>query len=141
MSVEFSIHDLYMRRLTLRSDKHAESLPLLRFEDHLLRRFGMAELIRPDSAAPGEMHVRSLADEIWILLEGQVEFAWRDLREGSPTVGSDDRLLCDEPTLVLAPFGVAFGYRPLSGPVTLLRFATHGEAEDEDIRVLPWEIA
>jgi hypothetical protein len=139
MSDGFSIHDLYSRRLAPRTGRKGEYWPLLRFEDHLLRRFGLAELIRPDPDAPSELRARPVADEIWILIEGQAGFTWHDLRPGSPTVGRTDRLSCSEPTLVLVPFGVAFGYRPINGRATLLRLATHAETQGEDIRVIPWE--
>jgi hypothetical protein len=139
MSDGFTIHDLYARRLVRRTGKRGESWPLLRFEDHLLRRFGLAELVRGTSDAPPELRARPVADEVWILIEGRVEFAWRDLRPDSPTEGRHDRLMCDGPTAVLAPFGVAFGFRAIDGPATLLRLASHDETEAEDIRLLPWE--
>jgi dTDP-4-dehydrorhamnose 3,5-epimerase-like enzyme len=99
----------------------------------------LAELVRVNSGEPGELRARPVADEIWILVEGNVEFVWHDLRPDSPSVGRVDRLSCNQPTLVLAPFGVAFGYRALEGAATLLRLATHGESQSEFIRVLPWE--
>jgi dTDP-4-dehydrorhamnose 3,5-epimerase-like enzyme len=111
----------------------------LRFEDHLLRRFGLAELVQATPNLSTELRARPIADEIWILIEGRAEFAWQDIRPGSPTEGRKDRLPCGEPTLVLAPFGVAFGFRALEGNASFLRFATHDEAEGEDITVLPWE--
>jgi dTDP-4-dehydrorhamnose 3,5-epimerase-like enzyme len=141
MSDGFTIHDLYSRPVSLRTDERGEHWTLLRFEDHLLRRFGLAELIRSDPAAPSELRMRPVADEIWILLEGQAEFAWHDLRPGSPTLARTDRLTCSEPTLVLVPFGVAFGYRPIDGRATFLRLATHAETTDEGARTLPWETA
>lgn len=141
MSEGFTIHDLYSRPVSLRTDEQGEHWTLLQFEDHLLRRFGLAELIRSDPEAPSELRMRPVADEIWILIEGQAELAWHDLRPGSPTFGRTDSLSCSEPTLVLVPFGVAFGYHPINGRATLVRLATHAETEGEDIRILPWETA
>jgi hypothetical protein len=138
MSDGFAIHDVVARPLVRLPSERGEAWPLLRFEDHLLRRFGLAELVRIEPESSPEMRARPAADEIWVLTEGRAEFAWRDLRPGSPSEGREDRLTCDVPTLVLAPFGVAFGCRALGGRATLVRFATHPEAEGEEIRVLPW---
>jgi hypothetical protein len=46
-----------------------------------------------------------------------------------------------EPTIVLAPFGVAFGARALDSPALLLRLATHDDHEHEGDQALPWEEA
>jgi dTDP-4-dehydrorhamnose 3,5-epimerase len=135
----FAIHDLYARALMPMASEMGESLRLLRFEDHLLRRFGLAELVRLAPDHPVDLRMRVVADEVWILIEGQAEFAWHDLRPGSPTEDRKDRLMCLGPTLVLAPFGVAFGYRAVGERASLIRLATHAETETENIRVLPWE--
>jgi dTDP-4-dehydrorhamnose 3,5-epimerase-like enzyme len=137
----FNIHDLYARPISSFSTELGESWPLLRFEDHLLGRFGLAELVRALPGASAGLRARSAADEIWILIEGTAEIVWRDTRSGSPTQGREDRLEYSEPTLVLVPFGVAFGFRARNGPATLLRIATHAEGEDEDIAIFPWESA
>jgi dTDP-4-dehydrorhamnose 3,5-epimerase-like enzyme len=139
MSHAFEIHDLYARTLTPKSSDRGETWALLRFEDHLLRRFGLAELVRSSLDRPTDLRVRPVADEIWILIDGKAEFAWHDLRPGSPTMNHKDRLVCDEPTLVLVPFGVAFGYRAIGGVASLLRLATHAEADVEDVGVVPWK--
>ena len=139
MSHVFAIHDLYARTLEPLSTDRGETWPLLRFEDHLLRRFGLSELLRIVPERSSDLRVRPVADEIWILIEGAAEFVWHDIRPGSPTEHRKDRLTCVEPTLVLAPFGVAFGCRAVGGQASLLRLATHAETETEDIRSLPWE--
>jgi hypothetical protein len=139
MSHAFAIHDLYARTLAPQSSDRGDTWPLLRFEDHLLRRFGLAELVHIAPDRPGDLRLRPIADEIWILIEGEAEFVWHDLRPGSPTEHRQDRLTCVEPVLVLAPFGVAFGYRAIGGRASLLRLASHSETEAEDIRLLPWE--
>ena len=137
----FNIHDLYARPVSSISTERGKSWPLLRFEDHLLRRFGLAELVRALPGASPRLRARPVADEIWILIEGTAEFVWRDSRSDSPTQGREDRVEYAEPTLVLVPFGVAFGFRATKGPATLIRIATHAEGEDEDIAVFPWESA
>lgn len=138
MSDGFAIHDLYARPLAPHSSERGEHWPLLRFEDHLLRRFGLAEFTRVTPNLSPVLRARPIADEVWVLIEGRAEFAWQDIRPGSPTEGRQDRLSCRGPTLVLAPFGVAFGYRALEGEASFLRFATHDEVDGEEISVLPW---
>lgn len=100
-------------------------LPLLRYSDHLLRRFGLAELHRLRERGERPAQLRPVADELWALVKGSVRFTWRDQRASSPTHGAHYELTCDQPTLVLAPFGVAFGFQALDGPAELVRLATH----------------
>jgi dTDP-4-dehydrorhamnose 3,5-epimerase-like enzyme len=82
-----------------------------------------------------------VADEVWVLLEGEVEFVWHDLRQDYPSCGVWHRITRAEPTLVLAPFGVAFGVRALGGPALLLRLTTHADDDiaSEGDQTLPWE--
>jgi hypothetical protein len=126
------IHDLYVRPLTREATPGGWRLPVLRYTDHLLRRFGLAEVVelRPETAWGPQL--RQVADEAWALVEGAVEFAWEDQREGSPTRGQLHNLRCQVPTLVLAPFGVAFSCRALQGPARLIRLATHAPDEIDD---------
>ncbi len=131
------IHDLVVLRLTFEERPSGRHLPLLRWSDHLLRRFALAEAVR---IAPGDgeppLRLRAVADEVWALVEGQVEFVWQDKRPASPTHGARHRLVCREPTAVLAPFGVAFGVRALEAPALLLRLASHEDGEHEGDRWL-----
>ena len=127
-----AIHDLFIKPLSREEFASGWRLPLLRYSDHLLRRFGLAEAIQLAAGASLGPIVRRRADEAWALLEGQVEFDWEDQREGSPTRGRRHSLRCDRPTLVLAPFGVAFSCRALDGPAMLVRLATHAEDESAE---------
>lgn len=124
------IHDLYVRPLEMRGEGQLEVLPLLRYSDHLLRRFGLAELYRLPADGQRPPVTRAVADELWALVRGSVQFEWRDERTSSPTRGRDYQLRCERPTLVLAPFGVAFGFRALDGPAELVRLATHEDDPD-----------
>ena len=132
---EFPIHDLFAKPLVERASPSDTRLPLLTYRDHLLRRFGLAELVRLEPEAQTETRSRQVADEVWALADGQVEFSWHDLREGSPTQGAQFVLRCDRPTLVLVPFGVAFSVRALKHPAELIRLATHEDPVDEVIDV------
>jgi hypothetical protein len=131
----FPIHDLFVKRLSPQSSAVGRRLPVLRYTDHLLRRFGMAEAIELNAGQSMGPQLRTVADEAWALVEGQVEFEWEDRREGSPTRGRVHRLRCNEPTLVLAPFGVAFACRAVDGPARLIRLASHAPDEIEDLVV------
>jgi len=133
------IHDLYIRRIPAERDGSELRWVALQDGDHLLRRFGLAEVVRVEADKQPALRLRDAADEVWALIEGKVEFRWHDLRSDSPTQGVEHRIVCDTSTLVLAPFGVAFGFRPFEGPALLLRLATHAEGSHDGDRRLSWE--
>jgi mannose-6-phosphate isomerase-like protein (cupin superfamily) len=139
VSKDVPIHDLYTREIAVEKDDADQHWTALQDSDHLLRRFGLAEVVRACSETKPSMNLRIVADEVWALIEGRVEFAWHDLRTESPTYGNQHRFICERPTLVLAPFGVAFGFRSLDETALLLRLATHPENTHEGDRRLPWE--
>ncbi|MGH2620159.1 MAG: hypothetical protein ACRDHG_06255 [Anaerolineales bacterium] len=122
------IHDLYIRALERRGTPSGSTLNVLRYSDHLLRRFGLAEF---HVLADGQQRLsaaRPVADEVWALVRGEVEFDWEDQRENSPTSGHTYQLRAGQPTVVLVPFGVAFRIRSLNGEAALVRLASE---EDE----------
>jgi hypothetical protein len=132
------IHDLLVRALTSAELPSWTSMPILRFEDHLLRRFGLAEYLYATESNRPMMRLQPAADEVWALIDGAVEFQWHDLRQNSPSRGKRLRLPCNTPTLVLVPFGVAFGFRVPAGQASLIRLATHSD-EDGEPELFPWE--
>jgi hypothetical protein len=138
MQPHTAIHDMYIRELSASPEAGIQRVTILADHDHLLRRFGLSEAVWLASGEVTGLLVRSVADELWALLEGSVEFVWHDLRAGSPTRDRWHRLVCAQPTLVLAPFGVAFGARGLAERSLLLRLATHAEADPDDT-MIPWE--
>ena len=133
------IHDLYIRELTVEETERLTKFNVLSEEDHLLRRFGQVQVIRKSPGRDEPLCLREVADEVWALIEGQVEFAWHDLRLGSPTHDHWQRFRTEAPTLVLAPFGVAFGCRALENPALIIRLSTHIEGEHPGDREIPWE--
>lgn len=135
----YPIRDLYIRRLQLESQRGGRRMMLLKHEDHLLRRFGVLEVVRLEPRSSTPFMVREIADEVWSLLEGRVEFVWKDLRTGSPTWENLHRHSTSEPTLVLVPFGVAFGVRSARGSSTLVRLATHLDGEHAKDQLLSWD--
>jgi hypothetical protein len=139
MKSAYPIHDLYIRKVDSIEKDGSTSTPLLSFDDHLLRRFGFAESISFEPGYQSEMKVREVADEIWICIHGKVQFRWWDLRQNSPTHKAKYKLVIDGPTLVLAPFGVAFGVQTFTESAHLIRFSTHPEGSHEGDDVLPWE--
>jgi hypothetical protein len=121
------IHDLVGLRLARVTDGHGiERTVALRFEDHLLRRFDEAEIVRLPTGSSLQQPARKMADEVWILLEGRAVFEWRDRRDSSPTNGAAARLECDEPMALLVPFGVALGLHARS-PLILVRLTSHAD--------------
>ena len=139
MSEALPIHDLFIRRISSKRDASLTRWVAMQDDDHILRRFGLAEVVRAEPGMQLSLQLRSAADDVWALIEGQVEFRWLDLRAYSPTHGAEHRITCDEPTLVLAPFGVAFGFRPLEESALLLRLATHVEGTHDGDQRFPWE--
>ena len=127
----FPIHDLFIRRIPTIEEPNATRLLALRDTDHLLRRFGQAEVVRAKPESEIRLRSREVADEVWALIEGKVEFVWHDRRQDSPTYDRWHHLICDKPTLVLVPFGVAFGYRVLVGSASMLRLTTHPDGEHD----------
>ena len=129
----FPIHDLFVKPLSREDTPAGRRLSVLRYSDHLLRRFGLAEELELEAGQALGPQLRLVADEVWALVEGRVEFTWEDRRPGSPSQGSRHSLHCEQPTLVLAPFGVAFGCRALEGPARLIRLASHAPDEIDDL--------
>src|SRR3990172_288944 len=78
---------------------------ILSFEDHLLRRFGSAQVIR---LRPGESFRmrRALGDEVWAVLEGAAAFQLEDMRPSSPSAGVVQSLKAESPVRLLVPFEV-----------------------------------
>jgi hypothetical protein len=139
MNSPLPIHDLFIQKLETIEEDGRSRLPVLSYDDHLLRRFGYVEMVHIDAMSPKEMQVRAMADEIWALIEGRVRFVWKDLRKTSPTQEETFELIAAEPTLVLAPFGVAFGVEALNDQALLIRLATHVDGTQEEDRKVPWE--
>lgn len=135
----FPIHDLYVRPLSLDRQGGDVRMVLLCYEDHILSRFGMLEFVRLEPRSSTPFMVREIADEVWTLVQGRVEFVWKDLRLGSPTRDNIHCLSTREPTLVLVPFGVAFGVRSSDDTSTLIRLTTHADGEHANDQLLSWD--
>jgi len=122
---ETGIHDVLLTPL---SSAPAGRQAILAFEDHLLRRFGSAEVVR---LGPGETFrvLRGKADEVWALLEGAAEIQLEDQRSTSPTLAVSQAVRMETPTRLLLPFGVRLLVRP-DPRALLLRIMTHSEADD-----------
>jgi mannose-6-phosphate isomerase-like protein (cupin superfamily) len=133
----YPIHDLYIRHLDPVGFDGTSRLTLVRDADHLLRRFGQADLIRLPAGERLGPRVRAVADEVWVLESGQAVLCWRDDRPRSPTHGREHRLHAEQPVLVLVPFGVAFGVRCRSASV-LVRFSTHEDLVHDGDHDDPW---
>jgi len=121
---EIGIHDVLVTALPGSSSRQ----PMVAFEDHLLRRFGSAEILRLRS---GEVFrvLRTTADEVWVLVEGAAHFRLEDTRSSSPTDGRRQQMRADRPTRLLLPFGVRLEVTAEPAAV-LVRVMTHSERED-----------
>ncbi len=141
MSEKPPIRDLDIRPLKMTRENGVTRWLALKDSDHRLRRFGEVEIVRLDEGNSTGLVLRPVVDEAWAVLEGVVEALWHDLRPGSPTNGVRHRLILRQPTLLLAPFGVAFGARALEGGALLARLATHSgdDPESRDDTALEWD--
>jgi hypothetical protein len=138
MAIEGStVHDALIRPLESQAAGDKTRMPIYRYVDQLLGRIGLVERIELRREESPRLQLRSEADELWALVEGNCTFVWADKRDDSPTHGNIQSHHADSPTLVLAPFGVAFGARTDSA-ATLIRLATHDEKEDASGVTLPW---
>ena len=137
MATSDGIPDLLVEPLLFHGNEKGEVGRLLSFDDHLLRRFGLLELVRKDPQDRVELRLRAVADEIWFMLEGQVQCTARDLRQGSPSEGEEMQLKLSDPTRIMVPFGVAFGWTAIGSSALMLRCSTHEEGEHPDDRVIP----
>ena len=122
-----SIHDVVVSQLRPGPDA-PETLAVVSFEDHLLRRFGSALVLRLPAGADFAA-LRETADEVWAILEGTAEFILDDTRPISPTRAARQVLRCESPTRFLLPFGVRLRIRPATEAL-LLRLMTHSVRED-----------
>lgn len=125
------IHDLVIDRLAAHSSETGWSLEALRYEDPLLHRIGLIEVVRLAPEARTPFRLRARADEVWILFEGEVQFQWHDFRDDSPTQGENQEHSAADPTRVLMPFGVGFGGEAGSAGARLLRVAAEDEGPDD----------
>lgn len=119
------IHDVVVDRVPV---EEARTL-VLRRNDHLLRRFGAAEILRLD---PGQTFgcSRKIADEVWAVLEGEGDLRLEDQRADSPTIGTSDAFRVVPATRILVPFGVRVEIQAAGSSVALLRLMTHDPTED-----------
>lgn len=132
-----TIPDLFIAALRKEKDHAQESIRLLGFDDHLLRRFGVLEWVRKDPQELQDLSLRSKADEFWFLMDGSIEGVAKDLRPGSPSQGSQVSFSLSKPSRIMVPFGVAFGWRAVGGSAVMLRCATHAFGEHAEDRTIP----
>ena len=127
-----AIHDGLVAPLASSPRSGGEAVPILAFDDHLLRRFGSTELLRLRNKSEFDVR-REVADEVWVLLEGAADFHLKDGRQDSPTRGVRQTHHLATPTRLLLPFGVHLRVVARSSLALLLRIMTHGEAEDPPV--------
>lgn len=133
----YPIHDLFIQPLAVRNEGAIARLRLVGHSDHLLRRFGVAEVLRLPAGATLGPCLQPIADDAWVLEAGDAELYWRDERHGSPTRGCQHHLRARSPLLWLVPFGVVFGLR--SGPpCVLVHLSTHESDSSPTAAATPW---
>ncbi len=133
MEANYPIHDLYIEMLETVAAASWRSLDTYSFDDHLLKRIGLIEIIEVSAGDSLPEFVRAQADELWTLLEGEAAFHWKDHRKESPTFSATHTLAADSPVRVLVPFGVEFRVS-VQSDCTLLRVASHA-ADLADVQI------
>jgi len=125
------IHDLVALHLPARPlGRGVDRRTALSYSDHLLRRFGQADIVHLGRGGRLEKKEEETADEVWALIEGEATFEWEDRRSSSPTSGGKASLAAREPISVLVPFGVAFRVTAENRAAILLRLSTHADDEE-----------
>lgn len=133
------IPDVWIRDIASEPSTMGDRFTALSYNDHLLRRFGLLEVIRLNPGSRFEPILREEADEVWVLVEGTAECVFRDLRDGSPTSGTVIERTLTRTSQVFLPFGVAFGLSAGDSGAVLLRVATHQPGPDSPETSLAWE--
>jgi hypothetical protein len=128
-----SIHDLWVQPLPTSRSPSETRWKLPEGLAPWLRRYGEAEVIRMAAGAHLGPRVRLMADEVWALLDGEIEVKMQDGRDDSPTRGAALHLHLIEPTLVLVPFGVQSEVSSPSTRSWIVRMATHTDSEERAI--------
>ena len=131
---DFNIHDLHLHPIEC---KEAGKV-VLRFDDHLLRRFGQVEVRELAESAQTDFTQRSAADELWAVIGGAVSFLLIDQRSNSPTFEKTDTYLIsvEDNQALLIPFGVAYALESDQAS-RLLRLATHADDTHKEDQHLP----
>lgn len=113
-------------------------LQILRRNQHLLRRFGLLELLELGAGDKTDFTLRGDADEICVPIEGRLSATLVDRRAKSPSSGLqvDIELDADQPHGLLIPFGVAHAFTAHTR-ARLLRLATHADGDHPDDQTLP----
>jgi mannose-6-phosphate isomerase-like protein (cupin superfamily) len=138
MSDDLPIHDLWIRPIEQHTSNAVDIWHVLDFEDHVLRRLGSLHVLRVPAGGRTPFRVHDTSDEVWGLIEGQVECVWVDMRSGSPTHNRSHHESFSRPAGMLVPFGVAFGVQATSGPALLVRLMTNSESNAGPSRTLAW---
>jgi hypothetical protein len=140
MTINTPIHDLWIHPMETDQYQAADVWHVLGFEDHILRRLGALQIVRLADGSRTPLRLRETSDEVWALIEGKAAFYWEDLRADSPTRDQAHLANFDQPTTMLAPFGVAFGVLAVDGPALLVRLMADSETETGPARALPWPV-
>ena len=131
---DFNIHDLHLHPI----EAQESGKVVLRYNDHLLRRFGQAELRELAEGTQTDFILRVAADELWAVIDGAVSILLVDLRPNSPTYEKSDTYLIsvEDNQALLIPFGVAYAMESEQAS-KLLRLATHADDTHKEDQHLP----
>lgn len=136
---DLPIHDLLIEDVQVQEGNSEARWDVLSFEDHILPDVGLVQVIQSAADKLDEVVARAASSEVWVLLDGGCQFAFKDLRSDSPTHRAVLHLTRHEPTRIFVPAGVAFGYRVISGPAQLIRIIDLTiNPEKNSHQTIPW---
>ncbi len=131
-----------VKKLTKHSDDRGFLMEILRADDPIFQEFGQAYVSLNYPGVVRAWHWHEHQDDYFCAIQGMVQVALYDLREGSSTCGDLNEFFVGEhnPILLRIPRGVAHGYKTLGTmPSLLINFPTRTyNREKPDENRLPW---
>lgn len=131
------IPDVFIKPLEIVVEGPLSILPILTEKDHLLHRIARMEFMIVKTNDQPKLRLHRQADEVWVLVDGEVELRWLDLRPQSSTRGRVMDHKAASPILFLVPFGVAFGYK-CEAQAEFLRLTSEADPITQRAELLAW---
>jgi dTDP-4-dehydrorhamnose 3,5-epimerase len=131
-----------VKTLVRHADDRGYLMEILRADDPIFSQFGQAYVSMNYPGVIRAWHWHEHQDDYFCVIQGMIQAALYDLREGSPTQGELNEFFLGDhnPILLKIPRGVAHGYKTLGVvPSLLLNFPTQPYCRERpDEHRLPW---
>ena len=83
MDLDSKVFGVYFAPIDATEQEASRRWSVLRESDHLLRRFGECEVLFMEPGQNENARLRPVADELWCVLEGEVDLHLEDQRDDS----------------------------------------------------------